>query len=237
MYEERFYRNSVSAKFRLEVFFKESDLLISSDKEIDKDRAKDILKKYYNQIEQYSAKNPQFINSLSPIFKDEAAPLIIRKMIESSRFAGIGPFSCVAGAIAFCVGRELLNLSDELIIENGGDLFLKIKQDIHLGVYLGENFKIESINLKIKSRETDFGIASSSATIGHSLNFGKADLVTVLADDAVIADSFATALSNRIKKKEDIDKILKEVKGIKQISGIVIAFDGNVYLWGDLELV
>jgi ApbE superfamily uncharacterized protein (UPF0280 family) len=115
--------------------------------------------------------------------------------------------------------------------------FLKINQDKALKAYLGENFKIDSINLKVKANPQAFGIASSSAKIGHSLNFGQADLVTVMASDAIIADGFATALSNRIKTKVDVDKILEEVKNISQISGLVIAFDNNIFLWGDLELL
>ena len=121
MYEERFYRDSIFSKFRLEISFKESDLLISSDKEIDKELAKSILVKYYNQIESYAKENPQFFNSLSPIPHDLEAPSVIRKMIESSHLTGIGPFSSVAGAVAFYLGQELLKFADELIIENGGD--------------------------------------------------------------------------------------------------------------------
>ena len=237
MYQERFYRDSILSKFRLDISFKESDLLICTDKEVDKEIATNIAIKYYKQIEEYGEKNPQFISSLSPIAQDEGSSLIVQEMITSSHLTGLGPFSCVAGAIAKYVGQELLTYVSEVVIENGGDLFLKINQDKTIGIYLGENFKIESINLKVKANPRAFGIASSSATIGHSLNFGQADLVTVMAQDAIIADGFATALSNRIKKKEDVNKILEEVKNISQISGLVIAFDNNIFLWGDLELL
>jgi len=237
MYQERFYRDSVLSKFRLDVSFKESDLLVCTEKEVDKEIATNIAIKYYKQVEEYSEKNPQFISSLSPIAQDEQAPLIVQEMIASSHLTGIGPFSSVAGAIAKYVGNELLTYASEVVIENGGDLFLKINQDKTLRVYLGENFKIESINLKVKANTLPFGIASSSAKIGHSLNFGQADLVTVMASDAIIADGFATALSNRIKTKVDVDKIARGVKNISQISGLVIAFDNNIFLWGDFELL
>jgi len=236
MYEERFYRNSISSKFRLDISFKESDLLISSDKEIDKDLAKNILIKYYNQIEKYAEINPQFVKSLSPIAQDLEAPPIVRKMIESSHLTGIGPFSSVAGAVALYVGEELLKLADEVIIENGGDLFLKINEDKRIGVYLGERTELKSLTIKIKKQDYPFGIASSSAYLGHSLNLGRADLVTVIAKDSIIADGFATSLSNPIKKEENIEKVLGFAKESDSIEGLLVAFEGKIFLWGALEI-
>ena len=237
MYEERFYRNQVLSKFKLEVSFKESDLLICSDSQIDKTKSQDILIKYYQQIEEYINKNPLFLKSLSPLTGDQLAPPIIKEMLRSSEVTGIGPFSTVAGAIAQYVGAELLNYCQEIIVENGGDIFLKINQDKTLGVYLGQEFKIEKLNLKIKKRHQAFGIASSSASLGHSLNFGKADLVSVVAKNVIIADGFATAISNRIKRIEDVDKILAEAKDKFPIEGLLIAFGENIFLWGNLEVV
>jgi len=60
MYEERFYRNQIISKFKIEISYKESDLLICSDKEIAKEKAQSILVKYYDQIEKYITKNPRF---------------------------------------------------------------------------------------------------------------------------------------------------------------------------------
>jgi len=235
MYQERFYREQVRSKFKLEVSYKQSDLLISSDKALDKNLVKEVLIKYYTQIEDYVNQNPDFKNSLSPLKPNSEAPAIVKDMIGASSTAGIGPFSAVAGAIALYLGRELLTYADEVIVENGGDLFLKINQDKRLGIYLGENFDLKKINLKVKKRSSDFGIASSSSTIGHSLNFGKADLVTVVAKDAIIADSFATSLSNQIKKESDVQPVIELAKGSGLIEGLLIAFTGKLFLWGDLE--
>ena len=41
-------------------------------------------------------------------------------MIEAGRKANVGPMAAVAGAIAEYVGRELLDFSPEIIVENGG---------------------------------------------------------------------------------------------------------------------
>lgn len=236
MYEERLYRNKVLSKFKLEVSFKESDLLICSDKEIAKEKARGVLVKYYEQVEKYIMENPLFLTSLSPLEIDQAAPAIIKEMLEASQVTGIGPFSSVAGAVAQYAGEELLDYCQEIIVENGGDIFLKINQDKVIGVYLGQEVKVNNINLKIKKRDQAFGVASSSSSLGHSLNFGKADLVSVVAKNIIIADGFATAISNRIKKIEDIDKILAEVKDKLPIEGLLVAFGGKIFLWGDLEV-
>lgn len=245
MYEERFYRKSVEAKFSLRVSLYESDLLVSTDTEIKENLVYEILKKYYREIEGYIKTTPHFLTSLSPLNEDLSAPAIVRDMIERSKAAGVGPFASVAGAIAFYVGRDLLQYSNEVIVENGGDIFLKINKNKRLAVYLGERFsevyesslgrKVETIVLSVEPRNFPFGIASSSSYIGHSLNFGKVDLVTIIAADSIFADSFATALSNRIKEKEDIEEVLDFARANSFIYGILIAFDGKLYLWGDLE--
>jgi ApbE superfamily uncharacterized protein (UPF0280 family) len=245
MYQERFYRDNVFSKFKLEISYKESDLLISTDKKIDDKLARDLLKKYYDVVAEYVEKNPSFLSALSPIDNDSRAPSIIKDMIQCAKITGIGPFASVAGAISFYVGQQLRHFADEVIIENGGDIFLKINEDKRIGVYLGEQFsthssslgeKVDRVFLKIKKRDYSFGIASSSSFIGHSLNFGKADLVTVIAKNAVFADSFATALSNRVKKEQNVEEVLTIAQNSPFIEGILIAFQGKVYLWGDLEI-
>lgn len=236
MYQERFYRDWSPSKFRLEVAHKESDLLISADRVIDKSLAEDILKKYYTEIEKYIKTHQNFLTSLSPIEQDESAPPIVKDMIDCSNVTGIGPFASVAGAIALYIGKELLSYCDDLIIENGGDIFLKIKEDKRMGVYLGERFETDTATLKIKRRDYPFGIASSSGYLGHSLNFGRADLVTVIAKDAILADGFATSLSNQVKKEKDIGDIFARVKENPFLEGLLIAFDGKLFLWGALDL-
>ncbi|UCG34651.1 MAG: UPF0280 family protein [Candidatus Omnitrophota bacterium] len=236
MYQERFYRKQISSKFNLEISYQESDLYISSDKEIDESVVEKILKKYYEEIACYIKNNPRFMSSLSPLQDDSKAPAIIKDMIECSRITGIGPFSSVAGAIAQYVGNELCGYANEVIVENGGDIFFKIVEDKKVGLYLGKDFKQPSLQLKIKGNESSFGIASSSGQFGHSLSFGKADLVTVLAKNAVIADGFATAFTNRIQKEEDIERVFDVAKKSPFINGVLIALEGKIFLWGDLQL-
>jgi len=236
MYQERFYRKQVSSKFSLEISYQESDLYISSDREINKSIADKILKKYYEEIACYIKNNPRFMSSLSPLEDDSKAPGIIKDMIECAHISGIGPFSSVAGAIAQYVGNELCSYASEVIVENGGDIFFKICQDKRVGVYLGKDFKQPLMQLKIKKNKSAFGLASSSGCFGHSLSFGKADLVTVLAKNAIIADGFATAFTNCIQKEEDTQRVFDIAKKSPFIDGVLIALEGKIFLWGDIQL-
>lgn len=235
-YQERSYRFFHKAQFNLEVSYRESDIYLSCDTSITESAVKDLVKKYYNEVEEYVMAHPQFLASLSPLAVDENAAPIIKDMLCASGLSGIGPFSAVAGAIAWYVGKEIMACSQEVILENGGDLFLKIKEDKRIGLYPGRDFKAGLITIKVKKKEYPFGIASSSSKIGPSLNFGRADLVTVIASTSVLADTFATAFSNKIKKPQDVKKIIEEAKKYSFIEGIAVVFENEITLWGDLEL-
>ena len=177
MYEERFYRKSISSKFKAEVSYKESDLLVCTDKNVNQSLIKDVLRKHYKEIEAYSGKNHHFLTSLSPLKCDKQSPLIVRNMYKVSQVTGIGPFSAVAGAIAKYVGEEILNFCSEVIIENGGDIFLKINEDKLLGIYSGDEIARNDITLRIKKRkdiDKVLGVARRSAAIeGVLIVFGQ----------------------------------------------------------------
>ena len=159
MYEARFYRYFSLRKFRVEVTYQESDLYIITDKELNRKKARQALIKYYTQINDYVQDNPAFLTALSPLKTDNDAPRIVKDMISASRLAGIGPFSAVAGAIASYVGGELIADYEEIIIENGGDIFLKIQEDKTIGLYLGRSFSPSVLALKIRKRTHQIGRA------------------------------------------------------------------------------
>jgi len=236
MYEERFYRHYSKHRHSLEITYRESDLYIVSDKEIDKKLAQTTLIKYYTQIENYIKKNPKFLSSLSPLEIIDPAPPIVKDMFEASKLAGIGPFSSVAGAVALYTGKSLLKFCNQIMVENGGDIFLKINKDKKIGLYLGENFHPQIITIKIKKRDYPFGICSSSSTIGPSLNFGRADLLSVIGKDAIISDVFATAYSNKIRKEKDINEVINEARSNSFIEAIIISFENKIFFWGNVEI-
>jgi ApbE superfamily uncharacterized protein (UPF0280 family) len=126
MYEKRIYRNlfkGVNLKF-FNVSILETDLCIGSDRDLYKE-ALSAAKKYRHQIETYIKLCPEFLTSLEPIPFHPASPVIVQKMCEAAKKANVGPMAAVAGAIAQMVGIDLLNYSDEVIVENGGTYLLE----------------------------------------------------------------------------------------------------------------
>lgn len=237
-YEERFYRryllNNSLIKFNITVA--ESDLLISAKTDVS-EVAHRLITKYRTHIINYIYKNEVFLTSLRPLDYDELAPPIVRDMLKAAIKTNTGPMASVAGAIAEYVGMELLKFSQDIIIENGGDIFLKCNEDIKVGVFTGDSPFRQRISFKIKKSEMPLGICTSSGKIGHSLSFGSADAACVKAKSAILADAAATAIGNMIKKGDDIYKALHFGMKIDGVTGIVIVKKDKLGVIGDVDLI
>lgn len=236
-YQKRFYRELTkdSDLIGQEVIVKETDLFIFAEKDV-KSIAEEIVKKYRAQIEDYIKHRPEFMTNLEPIDQDPEADDIIKEMIRTTKLAGVGPMASVAGAIAEFTGKELLAHSKQIIIENGGDIFIKSDKVRTVAVYAGDSPISNKIFIKIKPEDTPVGICTSSGTVGHSLSFGKADACVIMAKSAILADAVATAACNRIKEKKDIAPGLEfaiSIKGVKGAAAILGKYFGSI---GDIEL-
>jgi ApbE superfamily uncharacterized protein (UPF0280 family) len=188
-------------------------------------------------LESYIRQYPEFLTTLVPFTLPGPAPEIVRDMVESARVAGVGPMASVAGAISEYVGRELSLLSSEVIVENGGDIFVRTLHPMTMGIYAGSSPLSMKIGLKFDRPAASFGVCTSSGTIGHSLSFGKADAVCIVSKSAILADAAATAIGNRVTSEKDIDPAIQYGKKIEGVEGIVIIKGREMGLWGDVELV
>lgn len=238
MYEIRAYRNLVKTDdlVQFEVIFKETDLLIRADKNLFWE-AKASVVKYRHQIETYIDMNPSFQKSLIPIQEASHLPEIVREMVLTSGLAGVGPMAAVAGAIAEAVSRDLLPFSQEVIVENGGDIYLATARERIIGIYAGSSPLSMKIGIMIDPEKTPLGICTSSGTVGHSLSFGKADAVCVLSASAALADAAATAVGNIVREKRDIERGLERGKEIEGVTGVLIIVGEKMGAWGDINLV
>lgn len=238
-YQERTYRNRVSKKENLVSFqikVGETDLYISAGKDLT-DIACTSVHKYRRFIEEYIKHRPQFLDSLVPIKPDEMAPAIIKDMLKASRISGVGPMASVAGAVAQHVGMDLLEHSDDVIVENGGDIFLKSETEIIIGIFAGESPMSHKVGLKILPEDMPLGICTSSGTVGHSLSLGRADAVCVTSKSASLADAAATSIGNRVRKERDIKAALESGAEIEGVLGILIIVGDKLGAYGAIELV
>lgn len=185
-----------------------------------------LIMKKRREIENFIRDNPSFLTCLNPFDFKNAAPDIVDDMIRAGNKAGIGPMASVAGAIAYHVVKELVELgASHVIFDNGGDIAIYIEDPIIVGVYTGCS-TISNIGFIIDSRDNIFGICTSSATIGPSLSLGITDASIAISDDVILADAFATALGNRIKDKnrDNMEKILVGIK-VPEIDCLMVIVD------------
>lgn len=215
---------------------KETDLMILAEKKLEKE-AKDSVIRHRKDIEEYIGRRPEFRDSLEPIKKDNNAPRIVRAMIDASRKSDVGPMAGVAGAVAEYVGRDLLQFSGQVIVENGGDIFLKTDKERILGIFAGESKFTKRLGLKVKPQKDSLGICTSSGKVGHSLSFGATDATVVVSKNTVLSDCVATKIGNLVKGDDDLQKGINFAKSVEEISGIVIIIGDKLASWGQIELV
>ena len=217
------------------VSYKETDLCIMGQMDL-KDEALEAIRKYRKDIEDYIEVEPEFKDSLEPIEVKEGAPDIVKRMAEAGRVAGVGPMAAVAGAVAEFVGKDLLNFSKEIIVENGGDIFIKSLRDRKFGVFAGGSPLTGKLTFEIMAEDTPLGVCTSSASVGPSLSFGKTDAACIISKDTALADAAATAVGNKVKGAQDIEKGIAFARSIPGVIGVIVIVGGRIGTWGKVNL-
>jgi ApbE superfamily uncharacterized protein (UPF0280 family) len=237
-YLQRTYRNKLFNQIlhSFNVTHRETDLFIFADSSLIS-LAYDAVYKYRDQIESYIQHHPAFLISLNPLDQDHFAPKIVREMLKAAEMAHVGPMAAVAGAIAEYVGQDILQQSENVIVENGGDIFIKTKEEVIIEIFAGESPLSSKIRIRIKPDQMPIGVCTSSGTVGHSLSFGSADAVCVLSSSAAVADASATAIGNYVKDKRDIKNALEWGGQIKEVIGVLIIAGDRMGIRGSIELV
>ena len=227
----------ISSYVRIE----DTDLHILADLEVT-GLATELALRYRLQIENFIHKHPEFAGSLSPLFYDLVVPPIIKEMLVAGEKASVGPMAAVAGVIAEYVGKNLLAKGcREVVVENGGDIFLNRSEDCVVAIFAGESPLSLKIGVKIPKVMMPVAICTSSGTVGHSLSFGKADSVTVLARSTALADAVATRLGNEVGQmlqgNSGIKRTLDIGREIDGVIGIIVICGEAIGAVGDIELI
>lgn len=236
MYEPRFYRNQILAKglFTFEVKVNETDLFICANSDLTA-VAYELVRLYRGQIEEFIAKNPIFLKTFVPIEVPADAPEIVKSMADAAKLADVGPMAAVAGAISEYVGLGLLKYSDEVIVENGGDIFIKTGVERKIGIFAGASPLNNKLAVQLMPEDTPLGICTSSGTVGHSVSFGKSDAVVILSKNTSLADATATKVGNLIHSKNDIKQAIEFAQNIPGVEGVIIIVEDALGGWGKFE--
>jgi len=213
------------------VMVKESDLLIRATRDLSKE-ALEILQRFRNEIDNYIVTDQNFLNSLVPIEVPKSAPETIKAMARSSTRFGVGPMAAVAGAIAEGVAKHLNQYSPDVIVENGGDIYIISNQPTTVGIFAGNSPLSMKLGIGLTSQPKAVSVCTSSGTVGHSLSFGKADAVTIIAQNGCFADAAATAVGNIVKTENDIESALEFVRNKSEIIGAIVIINDKIGITG-----
>jgi hypothetical protein len=229
------YRSLVKPKglFSTQVQIKQTDMLVSAACDLSKE-AFALISECRKELESYIELNPLFEHSFVPYEQDESAPEIVKSMIDATRLAGVGPMAAVAGAISDYVGQGLMLFSRDIIVENGGDIFLQssVKRKM---LVLAESCIFRGLKIAIGPTSRPMGICTSSGKLGHSFSFGRADAVAILASTAALADAAATAVGNIIHCADDIGRGILRAQEIG-VCGVLILVEDCIGAWGQVEI-
>ena len=239
MYQERTYRSLIAVDDLVtsRVCAGESDLFILANQDVTQ-RGHGFLLEVRNDLESYISRDPTFLTSRVAHRPLHNAPWIVIRMAEVSSYYNIGPMAAVAGAVADCVGQQLMKSQTDVIIENGGDIFVHTRKPIVFTLYAGKNSPFSG-KLKFKPTLSDsaLGVCTSSGTVGHSYSQGRADAVCVVSQTASQADAAATAMGNKVKHKKDIGQVIQEASNNQNILGIIVALEDKLGIWGEVEII
>ncbi|MFR4044847.1 MAG: UPF0280 family protein [Odoribacter splanchnicus] len=124
----------------------------------------------------------------------------------------------------------------EVIVENGGDIYADLCQDMDISVFAGSSPLSEKVGLHIEAAYAPLGICTSSGTVGPSLSFGKADAVMIVCSDVILADTYATAFANTIQTAEDVQTCIEKIREQEDILAAIAIKDDKLGICGNFEL-
>lgn len=238
-YEPRLYRQwpETPGLVSFDVRLRETDLRIRAERDL-RGQAAGLVRRFRADIERYAQDRAEFISSFTPLPIPARCPDIVRAMLDAAREYDVGPMAAVAGAVAEAVGRELLAFSANCIVENGGDVFVKLDRPVKLGLYAGEDSPFTGrLSLLVDSVERAVGVCASSGTVGHSFSSGRADAVVAVAPDAALADAAATAVCNSVQSPDDVQAVVEAERERGRLDALVVLMGERIGAYGRVELM
>ena len=201
------------------------------------------IRRMWNELEEYIALHPQFAESLNPLpapsgdsgdsSDTQPLPESVRRMLSASSAAGVGPMAAVAGTFAQLAAEAGRRAGDtEVIVENGGDVYMRLEQPLILGLWVGKDSPFQELAYSIQPGGGPLAVCSSSAQLGHSLSYGECDLFTVFSQDAALADAVATGCCNRVHHSSDLQPSVEAAVQLPGVEGAVAIKDTEIAIAG-----
>ncbi|HJJ46911.1 MAG TPA: UPF0280 family protein [Methanocorpusculum sp.] len=214
--------------------FRETIITILADSADDASVAKKAILAVRSELEEYIRFDPYFKLTYEPLAVPKCVPSIIQRMSDAGEEAGVGPMAAVAASIAWA-GIEAMkeNGAEFGLIDNGGDIVFLSDRDVSVGIYAGNAASSGKFAFVIPPQPDILGICTSSATVGPSVSFGKADAVVCFSKTPSNADAWATSLCNQISE-DNFAEIMPEKSSLIGVYAVIGDWIGT---WGSLPPV
>jgi len=124
-------------------------------------------------LEAHIARDPFFGSTYEP-YEPDSGELVIIRMADAARRAGVGPMAAVAGTIAWA-GVEAMQEAGAAfgVIDNGGDIALIADRPVRVGVHAGSAALSNRVAFVVPPQETILGAAADSMTLGDRFDILK----------------------------------------------------------------
>ena len=235
-YQPRVYRSDNGAEDLVawRVVVAETDLHVQAECHL-REACRAAAREARAQVEREIARRPEFVTSLHPLEATGDAPEVVAHMYLAAATAGVGPMAAVAGAIAEYVGEALRAHSAQVIVENGGDLWLATTRERVVAIRAGQSPLSGRVGL-VLAPGTRTGVCTSSGTVGPSYSAGRADAAVVVAPDAALADAAASGVGNRVMRPEDAEEAVQWARGLPGVTGAVVVCGSTLAAGGAVQL-
>ena len=185
---------------------------------------------FWEQLQAYALRNPEFRTSKRPLEVPESAPEIVREMVRAARAAGVGPMFTFQGAVTDQVGRFLARSVSEVSVACGGDYFILTKKRMKLTVHRKPNG--EALSVVVAHRDGGLGV---STTLGRGRSAGV-DGLAVLAATCMLADAAAAGVQAILPKPEGFHGALDYLRRVKGVLGGVVIQGERIGVAGGVEI-
>lgn len=234
----RLYRARMrpSGLVRFDVEAGETDLVCFAEADFSED-VRALVGELRRDLTRYAEAHPGFFEALEPLPADDSACEIVRRMCAAAAAWGVGPMAAVAGTFAEMVAERLARESAEVIVENGGDIYIQSSAPRRVALFAGDDSPFGDLSVLVRPGSGIRGICTSSATVGHSLSFGAADAVAAFAGSAAFADAAATGICNRVRSLGDVESVVEAEKRRGALLGLVVIMGETLGAFGAVEFV
>ncbi|MEM3660452.1 MAG: UPF0280 family protein [Thermoproteota archaeon] len=226
------FRNGL---FYLRTRYREADLLLACEQASLISTGLSEFIQARENVQRYVEKHPEFLYSLEPVKPDSEAPEIVAAAIDASIKAGVGPMAALPGALADRAMQAMLNQgAGTVIVENGGEVSMRIHREAVIGIYTGREL---NLGLIVDGSTGTVGVSTSSSSVSHALSLGEADAAVVVAENASLADAVSTRVGNIVKHgcRESLEEAVELALSIRGVTGCVVYSGGLLGFGGSVK--